>query len=81
MAALLACWGLFPIVMVALVAGCGLLAERLAGVTMPGALIAPTGIAVVIVIAGFFTLSAATAALATPAVVVAAVAGYAVARV
>src|SRR5437763_5264713 len=80
MAALLACWGLCPSVMLALVAGCGLLAERLAGVTMPGALIAPTGMAVAIVVAGFFTLSAATAQLAAPAVVVAAVAGYAVAR-
>ena len=66
-AALLASWVVFPLVMLALVVGCGLLAERAAGSRMPGALVAPTGLAVLIVIGGFCTLSRATAPLTTPA--------------
>src|SRR3954451_18483461 len=72
---LLVAWLLGPLGLAALTAGCGLLAERAAGIRLPGALVVPTGLAGVIVVAGFFTVARFTAVLATPAVVVAAVAG------
>src|SRR5438105_3866042 len=79
MGALLVCWLAFPFVMSALALGCGLLVERAGGARVPGVLLAPVGFAAIIVIAGFFTLSDATAEFATPAVVIAAIAGLATA--
>lgn len=70
-------WLLAPLVLVAMICGCGLLAERLSGRRLPGAMVPPVGLAVVIAIAGLFTLTDATAELAAPAVVVAALAGIA----
>jgi hypothetical protein len=72
---LLAPWLLFPSVLGVLALGCGLLLERAAGVRLAGALLAPSGIAVMIVIVGFATLGTATAALAGPTVVSLAAAG------
>jgi hypothetical protein len=74
---LLVPWLLFPTVLGVLALGCGLLLERATGVRLPGALLAPSGVAVMIVIAGFVTLDAATAALAVPTVVSLAAAGLA----
>jgi len=74
---LLASWVLFPSVLAVLALGSGLALERVAGVSLPGELLAPSGVAVMIVVAGFATLSAATAALAVPAVVTVAAAGLA----
>jgi hypothetical protein len=66
---LLASWVLFPAVLALLALGCGLVLERAAGVRLPGALLAPTGVAVMIVVAGLTTLNAATASLTIPTVV------------
>jgi hypothetical protein len=74
---LLGGWVLAPLVLMALAGGCGLLAERLSGARLPGSLVAPVGMAVLIAIAGPFVLADATAELAAPAVVIAAVAGIA----
>jgi hypothetical protein len=69
-------WLVFPLLLAALSAGCGLALERLAGRPLPGVLLLPAGLAVVIVVAHPFTLADATAELAVPAVVVVALAGF-----
>src|SRR5258707_4097727 len=70
-------WLLFPAVLLAVCGGCGLLVERLGGLRLPGALVPSVGVATVIVLATALTYRAATAGLATPVVVAAALAGYA----
>ena len=71
-------WVLFPVVAFILCVGCGLLVDRIAGRPLPGALIAPVGMAAVVVIASFFTWPEATAPLTPWALAVAAIAGYVV---
>lgn len=78
--ALLIAWLVFPLVLGAISLGCGLLVERAAGVTLPGALLFPLGLALVIVEADLVTMTSATAQLATPLAVALAVAGYGLAR-
>ena len=70
-------WFLFPLVLTALCLGCGLLLEKLSGQRLPGPLIAPAGFAVVLVATWIFTSRGETATLATPAVVLLAIAGAA----
>src|SRR5947209_4279691 len=70
-------WIVFPLVLATLSLGCGLLLEQLAGRELPGALLAPSGLAVVIVVASLATMNDATARLATPTIVALAVAGLA----
>jgi hypothetical protein len=77
---LLLAWLVFPLILGTLALGCGLLLERTARITLPGALLLPVGLAVIIVAAQLATLTDATAELATPLVVVLAVAGLAIAR-
>jgi hypothetical protein len=69
-------WFLFPLVVVALATGCGLLIERIAGINLPGALLPATGLALIIVVAQFFTLDGGLAELTTPITVALAVVGY-----
>src|SRR5436190_1307990 len=66
---LLVPWLVFPLVLFLLALGCGLLLEVVTGVRLPGAIVAPVGLAVMIVVAGIATATDATAELATPAVV------------
>jgi hypothetical protein len=73
---MLVAWLVFPAVLAALSLGCGLLLERAAGVRLPGSLLVPAGVALIIVVASLATMRAATAELATPLVVALAVAGY-----
>src|SRR4051812_2299652 len=61
-------WVLFPVVAVVVCVGCGLLVDRIAGRPLPGALIAPVGMALVVVLSAFITWPSATAT-ATPWVV------------
>ncbi len=72
-------WLLFPLLLTALCLGCGLLLEACVGRRLPGLLLAPAGFATVVVIAAIFTSLGATAPLATPAVLLAALAGLALA--
>jgi hypothetical protein len=69
-------WLLFPLVMLAVSVGCGLLVERLSGFELPGTVVASVGLAAVIVIATLAVAHEATAPLATPAIVVVALVGY-----
>jgi hypothetical protein len=73
----LVAWVLFPIVLVALCAGCGLLVERVAGLRIHGALVVPAGFALLVVVGALLTVADATAELATPIAVVLALAGFA----
>jgi hypothetical protein len=73
-------WLLFPLVLGLACLGCGLLVEAAAGSRLPTPLVLPVGLTAVVVIAQFATATSATAKLALPAVVVAAVAGVALGR-
>ena len=53
-------WVLFPVVVFVL-RGCGLLVDRIAGRPLPGALIAPVGMALLMVVSAFFTWPEPTA--------------------
>jgi hypothetical protein len=74
---MVASWLLFPLVLTALCLGCGLLVELAAGRRLPGTLLAPAGFALGVVFAGILTSRGETASLASPAVVIAALAGFA----
>jgi hypothetical protein len=76
----LASWVLFPFVMALLCLGCGLLLDAAAGSRLPGALVLPGGLALVIVLAQLAISTSVTRPLALPAVLAAAVAGLALGR-
>jgi len=71
---------LFPLVAILLCVGSGLLVDRIAGRPLPGALLAPVGMAAVVVVATLLTWSEPTAPLAAWAVVAVAIAGYVAGR-
>jgi hypothetical protein len=77
---LVVAWILFPVVVGALAYGCGLLVNRIARAEVPGALVAPLGLAAIIVVAQLATTFDATAELATPLVVALAVLGIVLSR-
>jgi hypothetical protein len=68
-------WVVFPAVLAVLSLGCGLLVEAAAGVGLPGVVRLPAGFALVLAVAQLATMSARTAQLVTPAVVVLAACG------
>lgn len=72
-------WILFPLLLALLCFGCGLLLEAGSGRRLPGVLLAPAGFALIVVLAGILTSRGETSVLATPAVVTAALAGFALA--
>ena len=74
---LVACWILLPLVLGALALGCGLLLEVITGRRLSGVLLAPAGLAVIVVVAGFTVSNDNTAELTTPLVIALAVAGFA----
>src|SRR4051794_28772425 len=73
---LLAPWLLFPVVLLALSLGCGLLVERAAAIRLDGALLVPLGLALLIVEADLVTMTDATSQLAAPLAIVLALAGF-----
>src|SRR5215210_3895642 len=77
---LLQAWLLFPALLALLSLGLGLLVERLGRTPLPGALVIPTGLAAIIVIARAAMTWDATAELATPLVVAGAIAGLVLGR-
>jgi hypothetical protein len=78
MPGLLTAWVLFPALLLALSAGCGLLVERMIRRRIPGALVPAVGLALVIVSSQFLALADATAELMVPLAAVLALAGFAV---
>src|SRR3954452_1177927 len=79
MTAVFLCWVAFPLVLAALCIGCGLLVERAAG-PLPGALLAPVGLAALIVVASLATTNGVNATAGVWLVVACAVAGFAAGR-
>src|SRR5438445_7897602 len=74
---MLVAWLVFPLLLGVLALGCGLLLEQVAGVRLPGALLLPAGLSLVVVAAGLATTTEATAGLGPPAIVALAAAGLA----
>ncbi len=70
-------WVLFPLVVLVVCLGCGLLVERLAGWALPGPVVPSVGLALVIIAASLTTTSATITHATTVIVVVLAIAGYA----
>ncbi|MEX2448582.1 MAG: hypothetical protein WD404_07545, partial [Solirubrobacterales bacterium] len=56
-------WIAYPLVLLALCLGLGLLVDVLCGRRLPGALLAPAGLAGIVVVGQFTTLAEATAEL------------------
>ena len=77
---LVVAWLLFPLALLVLCAGCGLLADRAAGGRTPGPLVPLVGFAAVVVVAQFPLLADQTAEWAAPAVALLAVAGLVAGR-
>ena len=73
---LIVAWALFPLVLLTLCGGCGLLVDRLAGAKTPRSLLPLVGFAAIIVVGQFLTLGDATAELTTLAAIFLAAAGY-----
>ena len=71
-------WLLFPLVVLAVSFGCGLLVERAGGWRLAGVLVVSVGLAVVIVVATLITESASLARFGTWVIVALALIGYAV---
>src|SRR5262249_55513508 len=74
---LLVPWIAFPAIMAALALGCGMFLARLIRGRIPGALLLPAGVAVMVVLGSVTTISSATARVTTPLVVAVAAAGFA----
>ena len=72
---LFAAWIVYPLVLLALCAGVGLLVDLLCGRRLPGALVAPAGLAAIVVLGGFTTAASWAAQLTVPLVVLLAVLG------
>ena len=70
-----AAWVVYPLVLLALCAGLGLLVDVLCGRRLPGALVAPVGLAAIVVAGQFTTLSDGTADLTLPLLLALAIAG------
>ena len=66
---MLAAWVAFPLALIAIAAGCGLLLEWAAGRRMPGALVPVAGLALIVVVVQLATATEPTAELATPVVI------------
>ena len=72
---MLIAWVVFPVVVVLLSAGWGLLVERATRTALPGVLVVPAGFAAILVVGQLLTLADATAELAAPVVVALAILG------
>ncbi len=68
-------WFVFPLVLLVLCTGLGLLVDLLCGRRLPGALVVPAGFAAIVVVGEFTTASDATAELTVPVVLLLAVLG------
>jgi hypothetical protein len=69
-------WVLFPVLLLAVLVGCGLLVRAAVNVSLPAPLLPGVGLAVLICAGHLTTAFDATAELTTPVVVVLAIAGY-----
>lgn len=72
---LFAAWAIFPLILLTLCAGIGLLVDALSGRRLPGPLVAPTGLAGIVLVGQFTTWSDATAELTVPLLLTLAIVG------
>lgn len=72
---ILAAWFVYPIALLALCTGLGLLVDALCGRRLPGVLVPPVGLAAIVVVAQFTTLSDGSAELTVPVLLFLAIAG------
>ncbi|MGA8745183.1 MAG: hypothetical protein WB507_04900 [Solirubrobacterales bacterium] len=72
---MLSAWVLYPLLLVALSAGLGLLVDALCGRRLPGALVLPAGLAAIVVVGQFTTWSDTTAPITVPVIVLLSVLG------
>jgi hypothetical protein len=77
---LIVSWILFPLLLIALSLGCGLLVRAAVRLAIPGTLLAPLGLAVLIVLGELVTIVPAAAVLYTPAALAAAAVGVVLTR-
>jgi hypothetical protein len=77
---MLVSWLLFPLLLILLSVGSGLLLEWLAGGRLPGPLLPAAGFTLVVVLTAVLTSRGETASLATPAVIIAALSGFTLAH-
>lgn len=70
-----AAWAVFPLVLLALCVGLGLLIDVVCGRRFPGVLVAPAGLAGMVVVGQFTTWSSSTSELTVPVIVVLAIVG------
>jgi hypothetical protein len=77
---MLAAWVLFPLLLLATSLGLGLLLERAAGRTLPGPIVLPAGLALVLALANLITFTQVLAALALPLIAALALAGLVLGR-
>ncbi len=77
---LVVCWLGFPLVFAALALGAGLALERVTGTSLSGALLVPTGLAVMVVLATALMSAPATAPLATYVLIAVALGGVVLGR-
>src|SRR5687768_2901275 len=70
------CWLIFPLLLMAMAVGCGLLVERIADARLPGPLLPAVGLAVFAVVGQLTTLTDSTAELTAPALLSLAFAGF-----
>jgi hypothetical protein len=68
-------WVVYPLALLALCVGVGLLVDAVCGRRLSGALLAPVGLAAIVVVGQFTTLADATAELTLPLLLVLAIAG------
>src|SRR4051812_1109287 len=73
-------WFLFPLLLLTLSAGCGLLVNRAADGLLPPALVAPVGFTVVVLVGEMTSIASGLAELAAPLTVTLAVAGFLLSR-
>jgi hypothetical protein len=77
---LLAAWGLFSAALLVISLGCGLLLDRLSGISLPGPLLPPAGLALVFVVSRLVTEFESTTGLTLPLLLLLAAAGFALGR-
>lgn len=73
-------WFVFPLLTAAVSLGCGLLTQRAAGMRLPGTLVMPLGLALIVCASQVVTYWHGTAPLAMPLVLALAVAGFVLSR-
>jgi hypothetical protein len=69
-------WFLFPLLLLGLSVGCGLLVDRASGGVLPSALVAPSGFTVIVLVGEIGSITPGLADLAAPATVALALAGF-----